>query len=35
MTSLYYDKQVINPNSNPYEESEMSQEEFDAQTKVD
>jgi len=34
MTSLYYDKQVINPNSNPYEEEKMSKEEFDALTDV-
>ena len=34
MTSFYLDKQVINPNGNPYEESKMSKEEFDALTDI-
>lgn len=34
MTSFYLDKQIVNPNDNPYEEEKMSKEEFDALTDV-
>lgn len=35
MTWFYLDKQIVNPNDNPYEEEKMSKEEFEALTKVD